>query len=303
MKFRSVKYYFEEAFKGVVRNNLMSVTSMLTVASCMLILIFSFCIAVNVDYILEQLETKAGISVYVDDGCSDAQVELIHDKIMTIENVKDVKYISKEEALQTLVDRMETEQQAAFVQGLENDNPLPRSFEISLYNAREQDETISKLETLKDDGIYKINDQRTTTNILIAINNVVRIVSVFIVFMLGLLSVVIIMNTIKLTVNNRKTDINIMKYVGATDWFIKWPFIIEGAIIGVIGAIVPAVIINVSYDGIMGIIGQNMGAISRLFEFKSSVEIFPLLFPIIIVLGTILGVLGSTLSMKKYLNV
>lgn len=303
MRIRSIKYYFIEAFLGVVRNSLMSVTSVLTVFSCMTILIFSYCIAANVDYNLEQLANKTGISIFIEDDCSDAKVEELHKKIQSLSGVAEVRFITKDAALESMSGVVLDKNRADFIQGLEDNNPLPRSFEVSLSDAREQDTILNELESLIGDGVYKINDQRSITNMLLAFNNLVRYISMVIILMLSFLSVVIIMNTIKLTVNTRKADINIMKYVGATDWFIKWPFIIEGVIIGILGAVLPVVMLYFAYDGLIILIKENVGTIARLFVFRTGIELFSTLFPIAVAFGIVLGVLGSTISMRKFLKV
>ena len=301
MKFRSIKYFFEEAFTSVVRNRLMSVTSILTVASCIFILVFSYCLAANVDFVMEQFENSVGLSVIISDTATVEEIEALRVKIVEMDNVERVTYISAEEALNSFAERVGDT--SGIIAGLKDDNPMPRSFTITLKNSRAQDKVIDELEGMVGNGLDKVLHARKTTSALITINNVIRIISIVIVLILGLLSVIIIMNTIKLTVNNRRADISIMKYVGATDWFIRWPFVIEGVIIGVAGAVVPILALSLSYGHIIGIVEEKMSSISGLFDFKSGIEIFPGLTPTMVVLGVFIGALGSVLSMRKYLDV
>lgn len=152
-------------------------------------------------------------------------------------------------------------------------------------------------------GIDKIRHAKTESDILLAINNTVRVSSVIIIMILALISVAIIVNTIKLTVYVRKNEINIMKYVGATDWFIRWPFVIEGIIIGIIGSIIAIIICIFGYSESISIIYEKVPIIKNYIEFKNTFDIFLAIAPVTIILGALLGVIGSVNSIKRHLNV
>ena len=137
---------------------------------------------------------------------------------------------------------------------------------------------------------------------LTSLNNAVRIISVVMILILGLLSVIIIMNTIKLTVNNRRTEIIIMKYVGATEWFIKWPFVIEGILIGLSGALIPIILSWVLYERAVNAIRSSVEIFASMLAFKNGVELFPILIPLALVLGALIGTMGSITSMRRYLS-
>ncbi|MDR2903471.1 MAG: permease-like cell division protein FtsX, partial [Clostridiales bacterium] len=291
--------YFEEAFKSIIRNRLMSVTSILTVASCILILIFSYCLALNVDYILEQFENAIGISVYFNKEATAAQIEALREQLLDMPEVDEVVFISAEEALDSFAKDVGNE---GMKTAYENDNPLPRSFTITLKNVENQGAVLTALGGMKDAGIEQIVDAEEVIGLLSAVNQIIRAISVIIVLVLGVLSVIIIMNTIKLTVNNRRNDIGIMKYVGATDWFIKWPFMIEGIVIGVVGALVPVGLAALGYGGAISLAENAIQPIISL-DLKQGYEVFPSLTPVMILLGVFIGALGSVLSMRKYLDV
>ena len=152
-------------------------------------------------------------------------------------------------------------------------------------------------------GIEKIRHSQKESDILLAVNNTIRIASIIIILILALISVTIIVNTIKLTVYVRKTEINIMKYVGATDWFIRWPFVIEGIIIGIIGSIIPIIICIFGYREVTSLMYEKMSFIKNYVEFKDTLSMFLAIAPVTIVLGILLGVIGSVNSIKKHLNV
>ncbi len=152
-------------------------------------------------------------------------------------------------------------------------------------------------------GIEKIRHSQKESDILLAVNNTVRIASIIIILILAIISVTIIVNTIKLTVYVRKTEINIMKYVGATDWFIRWPFVIEGIIIGIIGSIIPIIICIFGYSKVTSLMYEKMSFIRNYVEFKDTLSMFLAIAPVTVVLGILLGVIGSVNSIKKHLNV
>lgn len=298
-KFINIKYYLSEVLKSIVRNKIMSLTSIVTVSACMIILISSYVIASNVNYMLNYIENSVGVTVIIENYLTADEVNILREDILAIDNVARMEFIPPDQALQNLAERL-GDDTGEFIQSLAADNPLRRSFVLALNDIRHQDETISSISNLG--GVANINDASFLTNGLVTLNNFIGIVSILVILVLGVLSVVIITNTIKLTVNNRRNEILIMKYVGATEWFIKWPFVIEGVLIGLLGATLPLVIAWFAYDNIVANITLTP-FIGQTLAFRSAVDIFPILGPIVLVLGSFIGILGSISSMRKYLKV
>ena len=298
-KFRNIKYYLAETFRNLIRNRLMTITSIITVAACLLIVVFSYAIASNVNFIMAYLETSVPIMVVIDDELTAPEVDVLFNKILQTENVTGVTFITPEEALMNLAE--ERDITGGILEGLREANPLRRTFNVELEDIRMQSETVTNISPLH--GVYSIREASTATDILIAVNNFIGIFSFIIMMVLGVLSVVIITNTVKLTVNNRRNEIIIMKYVGATDWFIKWPFVIEGIIIGIIGAALPIALAWVSYDGLIDTIRNTDLQMILNMPLRNASELFPILTPIVVILGVGIGVLGSISAMRKYLNV
>ncbi len=301
MKMRSFKFYLDEAFDSLIKNKLMAFASAITVASCIFILSISFCIAKNINYALVQLNDAIGLSVIISDNLSSEKINTLYEKISSIPYVSEVKFVSAEEALEEL--SLTLEDSAQILKGLKDDNPLPRSFDITLKDNRFYSDAIESLENLKSDGIANIKHAQEETNILLSISRIIHVVSAVIILSLALISVIIIMNTIKLAVNSRKDEISIMKYIGATNWFIRWPFIIEGMIIGFIGSLIPILISWPCYDKLVVIIYEKIPVIKKLFEFEPGIFIFSELAPIALALGVMIGIIGSFSSVRKYLNV
>lgn len=299
MRPSSIKYYFKEGFTSLIKNRLMSIASIATVAVCILITTFSYCVISNLNYILEQMEDQIGIAVFVEDNLNADDVSQINDKIKDIEHVVQVTYITPEEALEKLKVDWDME---GILDGFDKDsNPLSSSFEVSLDNIENQNYVLTELE--KIDGVRNIRHAQTETDILIKLNKGVTIVGSVIIGILLIISIVIIMNSIKISVYTRRTEIGIMKYVGATDWFIRWPFVIEGVLIGIIGASIPLLISWLTYGNTIDLIYRYLPVLNNIVEFRQSIEVFTVITPVALCAGILMGVVGSTSSIKKYLRV
>ena len=299
MKFRSIKYFFSEAFSGVIRNRLMSVASIGTVAACIFMIIISYCALTNVNYMLTQIEESIGISIFLEDDADADTVLALNDQLVTMEYVDSVRYISSEEALDEMKQSWDAED---ILSGFdETNNPLTGSFEFNLTDISHQSEVVEKIEQL--DGVRKIRSSETETEFLVKLSHFLRIFGGVLILALAAISVVIITNTIKLSVFTRRTEISIMKYVGATDWFIRWPFIIEGIIIGIVGASIPIIIAWPLYNKLISIIYEQIPMIHSIVSFRFGIDIFSILLPVALIFGALLGVLGSNISLRKHLNV
>ena len=299
MRPSSIKYYFKEGFTSLLKNRLMTIASIATVSACIFIISFSYCIVSNLQYALRQIEDTVGIAVFLNNELTSEDVERISNDIKKIPHVTQVIYTSPDDALKEL---QEDWGMNGILDGFTGeDNPLSSSFEISLEEIKYQTEVSKALKEI--DGIDKVRDAHSETEILLKINNIITVSGILVIFILGAISVVIIMNTIKISVYSRRNEINIMKYVGATDWFIRWPFIIEGMIIGIIGAIVPMLISWPLYSKISDVLYTNLLSIIKIISLRHSIDIFSVLIPISIISGILLGVIGSVTSIKKHLKV
>ncbi|MDR3091984.1 MAG: permease-like cell division protein FtsX [Clostridiales bacterium] len=301
MKFSSINYYIAEGVRSLFRNRLMSAASVLTVASCAMIFLISFCVASNVDYLLTQLENKVGVSAIISDSLSADEVNALYVKVKAVQYVSDVKFISAEDALKIYRDTF-GEEDKELLQGLEDDNPLPRSFTISLESNKYQRYVIYELEKYVGKGFDSIHHASDEIELLLTINNGARIVGFVLILTLGLISVIIIMNTIKLTVAARSAEIGIMKYVGATDWFIRWPFVIEGVVIGIVGSAAAVAICLLSYNRVMRAVA-SVPILTGVASFRTSAELFFKAGPMAVAAGALIGTAGSAASVRRYLKV
>ncbi|MCL2285665.1 MAG: permease-like cell division protein FtsX [Firmicutes bacterium] len=298
MKIRTIRYYIREAFRSIIINRLMSVASIFTVASCIFIVSVFFILGSHVSFFVQQLGDSLGLVVFIEEGTTDIETAQLERHILAIPQVEAVRYISSEEALLELRERMND---PPFLQGLEYNNPLRASFELTLADVVYQDLVENALENLRDSGVGSILRDAELARILSTISDVVNVISIILIVILGVVAVVIITNTINITVNARRTEINIMKYVGATDWFIRWPFIIEGVLIGLIGGSIPAFVTWFGHDRVIGALAgiQELAFI----QFLPRDVIFSQLLPFALLLGTVIGLIGSGVSVRRHLKV
>ena len=300
MKLRSFKYYIREGFSSLLKNRLMSVASIATVAACIFIITFSYCIVTNLQYCLRQMEDSIGIVVFLEDEANSDEVTRISQELNQINHVTMVTYISPDQAMEEFMEDYDID--AGIMDGFSGENnPLSASFEITVDSLENQSGVLAEIENIS--GVRHTLNASSATDMLLKINKAVSIFGIVVILLLGVISVVIITNTIKISVYTRRNEISIMKYVGATDWFIRWPFIIEGMLIGIIGAVIPMVICWPAYSRIVDAIYTNLPIIQTMVTLKYPVEIFSVLLPVALLAGILLGVLGSVASIRKHLRV
>ena len=298
MSFRRTRYFLGEAFYGLIRNRLMSFASILTVASCLMIVSVFFSLANNINFILQQLEQTIGITVFIYDDVDALGVLELHERLQGIEHVRSLTYVSREDAFEIV---LATYDDPSILDGVPVEN-FPRSFNIELTDIRYHDVVVGYLETLFDAGVERIRQAQGIVNMITTITNMVYWVSFSLIAVLAGVSVIIITNTIRITVNARQIEINIMKFVGATDWFIRWPFLIEGILIGVLGSLLPVALIWFGYAPVIRMIQDGMPLI-EFIEFVPGNQIYMFLFPFVMCLGGVIGATGSGTAIRKHLRV
>ena len=297
MKWSTLKYLFKEGIIGLWRNRTMALASVGTIILCLLILGMSYGIGTNIDYLIQQMETKFGVTAYLKEGLADDDITKLKNEIEKMTNVSEVIYISKEEALKSFSE--DNGDQSLFAT-FQQDNPLPASFEITTTDISQQAhlvDTLNKLEGI-DETVYFQNE----TTSFIRLRNTVNYVCLGILVILVVVGLMLMSNTIKLTVYVRRREINIMKYVGATNSFIQVPFLIEGMLIGLIGALVSIVMITTGYDWLLQKSVTLSGALNGL-SFLPTAKIMHALIPMYLALGIGIGLIGSAVAIHRHLDV
>jgi len=220
-------------------------------------------------------------------------------KVNSIPHVTNLEFVSSEEALERFKDDLGDA--SHILDGYEKEKILPDSLVLDIDNISNWDTVENSLNGLRENGIETIQHGRQAANALMTINHIMRIISALVIIGLGVISIVIIFNTIRIAVNTRKVEISIMKYVGATDTFIRGPFIIEGLIIGVLGAVIPLAVVYALYDPVMELLLKSLPVMD--FVFRTQAYVFSLLTPLLFIVGALIGIIGSTISIRRYLNV
>lgn len=298
MKHSIFGYLLGEGFRNVFHNKKSSGASLAIMCATMLIFGLFFMIIENLNNAVETLETQQGIQVFIQKTATDAQMEQIGEQIQAIDGVNKVTFVSKEDALNQTKEKLKDKQ--ALIAGWDESNPFKASYLVTLTDLKLSSQVQDEIK--KIDNIYSIQSRDETINGLVAIANGVRIVSAVILTLLVLISIFIIGNTIKLTVHARRKEISIMKYVGATDSFIRWPFVIEGIIIGIVAALLSILVLGIAYSLITNAAANSI--ISTMgIKLLSFTDMTTLLVIVYMVLGIGIGALGSSISMRKYLQV
>lgn len=299
MKHSVFGYLLGEGFRNVTHNKKSTGASLAIMCATMLIFGLFFLIIENINYIIKTIETEQGMQVFIEKEATDSQIAQIEDQIKVIEGVNKITYVSKEDALNQVKERLKDKQ--GLIAGWDEENPFRASYFVTLTDLNLSDQVQEEIN--KIDNVAEISSKDTTIKGLISVANIVRIISMTILILLVVISTFIIANTIKLTVHARRKEISIMKYVGATDSFIRWPFIVEGIIIGILAAILSLIVIGLIYnfasDAISSsIVINKMGMALLGFE-----DMITLLVIVYLALGIGIGSLGSAISMRKYLDV
>ena len=290
MKLRIFRNFFREAFTSLIRNRWMSVASIGAVASVLIIFGSFLLISVNFNYILKDVESQVEITAYLLDTADQATITLINRQIIGFEGVREVKFISKEEALEEFKQQVGPE----LLEGIPN--PLPNSFRIKVHSPEVVVEVAQRIEKLQ--GVEQVEYGKGIVERLIKIVYWIRLIGIIVMAVFAAISVFIISNTIRLTVFARRREINIMKYIGATDWYVRWPFLLEGMFLGLVGSSIAVGILAVAYKYLCRAVQINLPMISLvpMEEFN----IYALGF---LLIGMIIGALGSSFSIKRFLRV
>ena len=298
MRFSVINYFIKEGFKNVLKNKKSTVSCLGIMCATMLIFGIFYAIGENITHILSEIEDSQGMQVFIVNEASEEEIELIGEQIRQIEGVNAVKFVSKEDAYNQMKAGLEDKQDL-----MEGIDPaiFPASYIVTLTDLSLNTSVQNSINEL--DNIKKITSSNDTINTLVNIGKWVRIVTGVILVLLVAISIFIISNTIKLTVHARRKEISIMKYVGATNGFIRSPFIVEGMIIGLASGLLSILLVSGGYNFIVSkiIISDVYRKIeATVLGFGSLVNQIVIVY---IILGVGIGILGSTISMRKYLDV
>lgn len=295
MKLSTSEYFIKEVYTSFKRNIWMTLASIFTVVLSLFILGFFSIVILNLNKMADTLESQVQISVYLKDDLSQEEIDETKETLSKIEGLQDIKFTTREEAMESFKERLGDQQ--FLLDALDDTNPLPDSFSLTV-TSPQQVKTIADT-VVALDSVESASYSQDIINHLFNLTHLIRLIGVALIILLTGAAIFIISNTIRLTVFARRKEIAIMKYVGATDWFIRWPFLLEGICLGFIGGGLATIFLYIVYNQVTQEIYEAM-AFFPLIPQHPFINYISLA---ILVAGIIIGALGSTISLKRFLKV
>ena len=303
MKTRSsFGYCLGQGFVNIKRNKVFFLASAATIAACIFLLGLFVAIAMNLSYMVNQVSGNVCVTVFFDDGMTEDQILDISGQVQTWDQVKSVEYTSAEQAWEQFKDDYFADY-PELAEGFADDNPLANSASLDIYlnDLEDQDDVVSQLENTA--GIRQINKSEHAASALTDIGKIVAVVSGILIIVLLAVSIFLITNTIITGITLKKEELQIMKYVGATDFFVKSPFVFEGIFIGLIGAIIPLLVLFFIYRSAMTFFIDKFQAVASVVSFMPMKSVFVVLIPVAFVVGAGIGFIGSMIATGKHIKV
>ena len=298
MRFNVINYLIGEGIRNLFKNKKSTMSSLIIMCATMLIFGLFFVIGENVNAFVANVAEAQEIQVFLKSDATEEQIEQVGTELLEIDGVKNVEYVSKDDALNTMKDMVGEN----LIKEYEKRNIFPVSYKVTLTDLSLNEDVQDSIKQL--DNIDEIVSSNPTIALILKLAKGVRIVTATILVILIVISIAIISNTIKLTVHARRKEISIMKYVGATNSFIRWPFLVEGVVIGIMAGILSVVIIGFTYTFIASKLNQT-ALLSTMISWQllSFKQMFNLIITVYLALGLGIGLIGSGISMRKYLDV
>ena len=301
MKYNVIGHLIGEGFKNVFKNKKSTFSALTTMCLCMMMFGLFFIIGENINNIMNTIEDAQGMKVYFKYDVDEQKIQGQYGpKLEAIDGVNNIKFESKEYGLNALKESFKAN--ASALEGLDFEQ-MEAAYKITLSDLSKNESVQESIKKIVGDDLSEITSSNDEIATLMAIGNGVRIFTLALLVILAFIALVIIGNTIKLTVHARRKEISIMKYVGATNSFIRWPFIVEGAIIGIAAAMITVLIVGLAYNAMIPKLIESEVVKKLEITFVSFNEMFNLIMIVYLALGIGIGVIGSMMSMRKYLDV
>lgn len=295
MKMRTSEYMVRETLISLKRHNWMSIASISTVAVSLFVLGIFMILVLNMNRMASFLESQVQISVYLKDDLSKEDIRGIGDDIRGLQGIDTVAFISRSDADKRLRERLG--EQAYLLDALGDQNPLPDSYEVTVRDPSMVETTAQAIAEFK--GVEQTKYGQDVVEHLFDITRLIRIFGLVLMLLLAGATLFIISNTIRLTVFARRKEVAIMKYVGATDWFIRWPFMLEGVVMGFAGGVIAAIALKLVYAAAAAKIYDTLA----FFPLIPEQPFMTIIGMLIVISGMAIGALGSSISLKRFLKV
>lgn len=302
MKFGELLYGIKQGFKSIGQNRMFSLAAVGTITACLFLFGIFYFLLSNFQYILGNMESNIGVSVFFNEGISEAQIADIGKEIEACKAVDHVQFVSANEAWEKFQNEM-SQEEAELAETFEDDNPLVNSasYEVYFSDISQQEEVVSYIEQMQ--GVRQVYSSQTVAGSLGSFHMLISYVSVSVIGILLAVSVFLISTTVSVGISVRRQEIYIMRLVGATDLFVKIPFIVEGIVIGLAGAVLPLGLLHVLYEQVVIYVTQSFPMLSDWIQFLDIKTIFRVLVPVAVGAGVGIGVVGSLYTVKKHLRV
>ena len=302
MRFNTIGYCFKQGFKNIWRNKLFSLASMATMAACIFMFGIFFCMVQNFQHFVREAEEGVAVTVLFDEGTTEDEILEIGQGLTKRDGVSEVVYVSADEAWTSYQEKYfegNPEVAEAFV----DDNPLANSSNLEIYmkDISKQDDLVTYIESL--DKVRKVNRSDSVASMLTDFNRLVSYVSVAIIGLLLAVAIFLINNTVAIGISVRREEIGIMRLIGAKNSFIKAPFLIEGIVIGLVGAIFPLILLYFLYNKLITYVGTQFTGLSNVMDFLPAAQLFQTLLPVGMALGVGIGFFGSIVTIQRHLKV
>jgi len=294
---RNTRFYFKEAFTSLKRNRVLSLATVFTVTVCVLVLGISMLVYLNTGHLVRQLESNVEMVVFLDNNLSRTEVTAFANSLGSLPGVEEVKFVPRDDALKELESRFALGDDYDLEQTLGGDNPLPDTYRVKAEDPHQVPQLAKNIEVMP--GVTKIRYGQGIIDKLFAVTSLIRNVSLALVVLLGTGAVFLIANTIRLAIFSRRKEIYLMRLVGATNWFVRWPFFIEGIFLGLIGAALATGLVYSGYSYLL----TNIGITSAFLPLISDQRLIAQLMGSLVGSGVILGLLGTWISVNRYLKV
>ena len=301
MRPSTIWYTLKQGVKNIKRNWMFSLASIITMAACIFLVGVFYSLVTNVDNIAHKVEQEVPVTVFFDEGTTDEQMQEVGNLIQARPEVERVEFESGDQAWQNFKDKYFQGSDAA--DGFKDDNPLVNSsnYQVYLTQIEKQTELVNYIQSLEH--VREVNQSEQAANTLGSFNKLVSYASIIIIAILLLISIFLISNTVSVGISVRKEEIGIMKYIGATDAFVRAPFVLEGMVLGVIGAAIPLAALYFLYNTAVEFILTKFNVLTGVVDFIPVWQIYQVLLPIGLLLGIGIGFIGSIWTTRKHLRV
>ncbi len=298
MRINTLFYCIWQGFRNIFRNKWFTLASVATISACLFLFGLFYSILTNFQYIVKNAQQGVSVSVFFDEGTSDERMKEIGDMIVKRVEVREAQFVSADETWEGFKEEYLGEYADGFTENVLADYA---HYDVYMSDVSMQPALVTYIESIE--GVKKVNQSAVTAQTLTGVNAIISYVTVGIIGILFAVSIFLISNTVTIGISVRKEEIQVMKYIGATDFFVRAPFVIEGMIIGLIGAVLPLAAVYVIYNQAMLYVAERFAYLSQLMQFLEVEVVFANLVPVCLGIGVGIGFLGSFTTVRKHLSV